>query len=96
MAQNTVLSAGTSATNSSDITVAAGSAVTVGAFVASGSLPQDFEFRILQDTPGSGDNAIGKLTFSQPSVVLNGPGTFRVYRAFVGNAGTSVGVFTET
>ena len=95
MAQNTVLSAGTSATNSSDTTVATGAVVTVGMFVASGLIPAECEMDVLVDTPGA-DLVAAVLTRANPVTVMSGPCTFRVYRRNVGRDGTSVGVFTET
>ena len=94
MAQNTILAAGTSAASSSNIVVAAGSRVTVGAFVATGSLPIGVELNVVIDTPGA-DESIGKLTYSSPAFLLNGPGTFRVVRQNISGFGVAVGAFTE-
>lgn len=92
MAQNTVSAASVNTATSSDISVAAGSQVTVGIFAASGALHERAFARVYQDTPGA-DNLIAELTNASPTYVLNGPGTFRVIKA---GAGTSYGVFTET
>lgn len=41
MAQTTILAAGTTGATSTDVTVAAGSNASIGAFVASGQLPMN-------------------------------------------------------
>ena len=88
----TQLAAGTSVTNSSDIVVS-DSPVKVGLFVASGAVPSDAVFEILSDTPGSGDNIIGRLGGGTTELVISGPGTYRVRRNY--SAGVSVGVYSE-
>jgi acetone carboxylase gamma subunit len=49
--------------------------------------------QVLQDTPGSNDNCIGYLGLGNPTMVINGPGTFRVFRCA---CTTAVGAFSET
>lgn len=48
--------------------------------------------QVLQDTPGA-DNCIGYLGLGNPTHVVNGPGTYRVYRAA---CDTAIGAFSET
>ena len=94
MAQSTVLAAGVTAATSSDIVVAAGSAVTVGIFSAAAELaPAWLVFVIDQVTPGA-INSIGTLDGTRRQVVLAGPGTFRVRRPAYPT--TAFGVFIET
>lgn len=72
--------------------MAAGASVTVGAYVASGSLPMGSYMQVYQDTPG-GDNAVDWIGLGRPTVVISGPGTFRVVRPATA---TAVGAFTES
>lgn len=94
MAQATVLAPGNTGATSTDIVVAAGDAVTVGLYAAAaGRLPSGAAFLVQQDTPGA-DNTIARLSATELSTVLAGPGTYRVHRpAYTGDA---FGVFTET
>lgn len=48
--------------------------------------------QIYQDTPG-GDNAVDWIGLGRPTVVVSGPGTFRVVRPA---CATAVGAFSET
>lgn len=96
MAQSTVLAANTTAATSSDITVAAGSTVTVGLFssaVAASNLPIGAKFNIRMDTPGD-DVVVGTLDNVNRTRLLVGPGTYRVSR--VAYSGAAYGVFVET
>lgn len=94
MAQTTVLAAGITAATSTDITVAAGSSVTVGIFASNNwKLPREALFNLCGDTPGA-DNVIATFTDKDREFVISGPGTYRVTRnAYTGRA---FGVFTET
>ena len=94
MAQSTILAAGTSAANSTDVTVAAGAVVSLGIFVASGDVPREALAEVLMDTPGA-DVVVAELTREHPVTAVSGPGTFRVARRTVGREGTAVGVFSE-
>lgn len=93
MGQSTILAAGTTAATSSDVTVAAGSVVTVGIFASTGQ-PNVMGpvCTVFEDTPG-GDVGVAILSADNPSTVLTGPGTFRVVRSPVAEA---IGVFSET
>jgi hypothetical protein len=93
MAQTTILSAGTNNTYSSDITLAQGETRTVGIFSAS-AIPEHIGFQILIDTPQK-DMVVGSLCKTTPALVISGPGTFRVMRPDISNAGVDVGVYTE-
>lgn len=66
--------------------------MTIGAYVASGQLPLGSYMQVYQDTPGA-DNCIDYLGLGHPTVVVTGPGTYRVYRPVVG---TAIGAFSET
>jgi hypothetical protein len=94
MAQNTVLAAAQTAATSTDIVLAAGESVTVGIFAAT-EIPNELRLSLRQDTP-SGDNFVKHLTGREPSCVISGPGTFRVYRPLLTSFALDVGVFTET
>lgn len=93
MAQSTILAAGTSAATSSEIVVAAGATVTVGMFVASGSLPGQ-PLAVMQKTPG-GTIRVASLTPSRPSIAISAPGTYVVTRDN-NTGGVSVGAFLES
>ncbi|MGM0927531.1 MAG: hypothetical protein ACQEXC_14085 [Pseudomonadota bacterium] len=95
MAQATVLATGTTEATSTDITVAAGEAVTVGVFAAAAGerVPTSVGFRVLQATPG-GDGLIDVLTQKNRVTVLAGPGTYRVHRPAY--TGPEFGVYTES
>lgn len=93
MAQATILAAAQTAATSSDVTVAAGSVLTVGIF-ATGDIPTGVEIGVYIDTPGS-DLIADVLNFVRPAKVISGPGTFRVVRPNITNYGKDVGVFTE-
>lgn len=93
MGQSTILASGTSAATSSDVTVAAGSVVSVGIFTSSGEPSQMGPLAsVVMDTPG-GDITIKTLSAEEPATVLSGPGTFRVVRPALSSA---IGAFSET
>lgn len=95
MAQSTILAAAKTAATSTDVAVAAGVTVTIGIFSATyDRCPHDAIFTVYQDTPGA-DNVVTTLTDERRSVVLSGPGTFRVGRVAY-SVGTAFGVFSET
>lgn len=88
-----ILAPGITAETSSDIVIAAGASVLVGIYSAeAGSIPGHVSFRITQKTPGA-DNSVATLGNHQRSVMLSGPGTYRVARPAY--TGTAFGVFTE-
>lgn len=66
--------------------------MTLGAYVASGQLPMGSYMQVLQDTPGSNDNCIDYLGLGNPTVVVTGPGTYRVVRFA---CPTAIGAFSE-
>lgn len=92
MAQTTILAAGSTAATSSDVTVAAGAAVSVGIFSAAG-IPSGIALPLYMDTP-SLDVQVGLLTSATPAIVLSGPGVFRVRREALADS-VSVGVFAD-
>lgn len=94
MTQSTILAAGTSAATSSDVVVAAGETVTIGAFSAdSGVPPMGARFSLWLDSPGR-DVYVTTFRTWEMAVQVTGPGTYRVRR----NAyeGTAFGAFVET
>jgi hypothetical protein len=93
MAQSTILAAAQTAATSTDVTVAAGSVATIGIFAA-GEIPDGVRLSVRQDTP-SNDNFITHLHSKKRTVVVAGPGVFRVYRPNISAYGTNVGVFSE-
>lgn len=91
MAQNTILAVGTSSATSTDVVVAAGSSVTIGMFVTTGTIDDKAVGRIYMDTPGA-DNLIYKLSVSDPARVIGGPCTLRGVR----QDGFTYGFYSET
>lgn len=92
MTQSTILAVGLTAATSTDIVVAAGSVVTVGAFTDSVlTTPFGAVFTVMQDTPGL-DLEVAVLGTGK-SIQLVGPGTFRVKRSV--STGKPYGVFLE-
>ena len=95
MAQSTILAAAKTAATSTDVTVGSGSTVTIGLFSSAyDRVPAGAIFTVYQDTPGA-DNVVTTLTDERRSVVLSGPGTFRVGRVAY-STGTAFGVFSES
>lgn len=94
MAQTTILAAGQTAATSSDIVLAQNETRTVGIFVASGKVSDSYDFPIMVDTPGA-DYQVDALNGQRPTVVLAGPGTFRVKRPDISAKSLDVGIFTE-
>lgn len=93
MAQTTILAAGTTQATSTDVLVAAGGAVTLGLFVASGPFNISGQVAtVMIDSPGA-DVGVKVLTTDCPTTVVCGPGTFRVVRSPCSQA---IGVFSET
>lgn len=79
---------------STNVVLAAGAKAHVGLFGDAGSLlPAGVTFAVLQATPGA-DNLYRQLDASQRSVVIEGPGTFRVKRPAL--AGDAFGAFADT
>ena len=91
MAQSTILAAGTTAAQSTDVVIIAGVPKVVGLFVATGALDPGVECVVALKTPGA-DTVIGKLSKTVPAIQLSGPGTYRVIRKAVTVA---VGVYLE-
>lgn len=78
MTTTTVLAAGTTAADSTDVSVAAGASVTIAMFVTAGGLG-DAALTVLLDTPGE-DVPVHRLDSNVPAVALSGPGTYRLRR----------------
>jgi len=94
MPQTTILAAGQSAANSTDIVVPQYTAFTVALFSAS-SIPSSFSFTVYQKTP-SASVKIATLSTEVPSLSLTSPGTFFVARPDISSGGVNVGIFTES
>lgn len=94
MPQSTVLAAGQSAANSSDIVVPQYTAYTVGLFSAS-AIPSVFSFTLFQKTPSAAVK-VATLSTEVPSLSLTSPGTFYVARPDITSGGVNVGVYTES
>lgn len=96
MAQTVQLALGTAPGTSSDIVVAAGAQAMIGIYadtgVAISAAGQAFRCDVLLLTPGE-PHAIDRLDAAKPTVIVQGPGTYRVRR---NAAQVSVGVFSET
>lgn len=77
-----ILASAKTAGNSSDVTVTAGTPVTLFLSVASDApVPSQADCDVQIKDTGGKYHTIGKLTGKQPAMVLDGPGTFRVARA---------------
>lgn len=85
MAQSTVLAPGNAAGSSSTITVASGSTVTVALFVASGFVPSNAQFNLVQKTPGADLPLTTPIGPQAPRVVLSTPGSYAVNRVTGGS-----------
>lgn len=80
MAQTTILASGTTAATSSDITVAAGAVVCAAIFSTNpGASLSGRGFSVMHVTPGA-PNLIGNMDETRRSILLYGPGTFRIVR----------------
>lgn len=93
MAQTTILAAGTDAATSSNIEVAAGAQKTVGIFSAT-SIPPSIELFVRMVTPGS-DNQVARLSNASQTTMLVGPGTYKVVRKDISDAGVAVGAYVD-
>jgi hypothetical protein len=91
MAQTTVLAAGDTAANSSDITVVSGSSVTISLFSAS-VLPLSTSYLIYLKTPSASVISVGALNRDEPTVSIYSPGVYYVARTASSNPGVNVGV----
>lgn len=91
----TILAAGTGAGTSSNVTVTAGSPITVGLFTAaSGAIPY-FDNPIECDLQDPGGNWVLQSPFLDstcPSIVLIGPGVYRFRR--LSAVTVSIGIMT--
>jgi hypothetical protein len=81
-----LLATGSTAANSTDLVVAAGTPVTVGLK----GYADNATVRILLKDDAAAYNWVGNLISVQPVVVISGPGTYRFARV----AGVACGVFS--
>ena len=85
----------TTPASGSDITVAAGASVTVGLYVAAGSVPPQTKATIAIKTGGA-NLPVASLGFgSNNSMILEGPGTYVATLDTVDSSGVAVGIFTD-
>ena len=76
------------------MTVAVSANAVVGLF-ATGDVPGGVQVGVYADSPGD-DVLIDTLGAQRLSVVLAGPGTFRLKRGNISQYGVSVGAYSET
>lgn len=94
MTQTTILAAASTLATSTDVVVTPGTFTTIGIFsAAEGRLPVDAMITVYQDSPGV-DNIVQTLNNERRSIVLIGPGTYRVIRQAY--TGTAFGAYSET
>lgn len=86
MPQATILASGTTAATSTDIVLGAGAVANVAIFSADpGASTAGKACNVLHVTPGA-LNWVGSLDQTTRSMLLNGPGTYRVERPALGVA----------
>lgn len=95
MAQTTVLAAGDTAANSTDITIASGSNVTISLF-CSVDLPLSTSLDIYLKTPSATIMQVGDLNRLTPTVSIYSPGVYYVSRPANSNPGVNVGVSVDS
>jgi hypothetical protein len=95
MAQTTVLAAGDTAADSTDITVNSGSNVTISLF-CSVNIPLSTSLDIYLKTPGGTVTQVGDLNASTPTVSIYSPGVYYVSRPATSNPGVNVGVSVDS
>jgi hypothetical protein len=81
-----ILSTASTAANSADVTVAAGTPITVG---LKGVVDQGAIVLISLKDDAAAYNQVGRLTSDVPSLMISAPGTYRFSRV----AGATCGVF---
>ncbi len=84
----------TTPSSGSDIVVAAGARVTVGLYVASGSVPQTARATIAIKSGGA-NVPVATIGESINTTVLDGPGTFVATLETLGGSPTATGIFTD-
>ena len=86
MAAAELIATGTTAANSADVTVVAGTPITVALKAAADGA----EVAVKLKDDGAAYNIVGRITSAQPSLMILAPGTYRFSRI----AGASCGVFS--
>lgn len=81
-----LLAAGTTAADSADVTVVAGTPVTVALKAAADGA----EVAVKLKDDGAAYNIVGRITSSAPALMISAPGTYRFSRV----AGATCGVFS--
>lgn len=85
----------TTPASGADITVAAGARVTVGLYVAAGSVPSQAKATIAVKTGGANLPVRQLGTGGHFSTILEGPGTYVATLDTVDSSGVAVGIFTD-
>lgn len=92
MAQTILMAPDITESTSTDVVVPAGAVACIGMYVASGALPKThYRLRVQHKTPGVA-NHVASLSAEMPSVVVQGPATYNVYRPA---SDVAVGVFYD-
>lgn len=94
MAQTTILAAGDTAADSSDVSIASGARVTLSLFSAD-ALPLSCFADIYIKQPGGTITRIGGLSQASPSMAVTSPGVYFVRRYATSNPGVNVGVAAD-
>lgn len=92
MAQTVALAPDTGAGNTSNITVADGSGVSVGLYVASGDIIASGDLAIIWHVTPGAPNFVRTLSKGDRSTILWGPNTYYVQRLA---SPQSIGIFRE-
>lgn len=85
----------TTPASGADIVVAAGARVTVGLYVASGSVPSQAKATIAIKTGGANLPVTQLGTGGPSATILEGPGTYVATLDTVDSSGVAVGIFTD-
>lgn len=94
MAQSTILAAAQTAATSSTVTVASGNVISLGIF-ADSLIPPNVVLYVKQDTPGTSNNVIAKLSHNFRAITISSPGVYTVTRPNISSGGVNVGVYLE-
>lgn len=94
MPQASILAPGNTDATSTNVVVAQGAVAVIGIYsAAAGTLPPGNQFSVVQVTPGA-DNFVVSLGNDRRTVMVSGPGTFKIKRPAY--TGAAFGAFSET
>jgi len=94
MAQTTILAAGDTAADSTNVTVVSGASITLSLW-STGVIPQSTSMRIMMHTPTATVTQVGSLSYSNQTVSIYSPGVYYVERTARSNPGVDVGVSVD-